>query len=227
MAISVSTTHFSFLAAGPQYNVMVPADVLLPPQLSSPLRTGLGGREFEFIPRYRDSGLDSQEFNRLADLKDRDGRQVEFYERLEPPPLWWLRWRLPGGALYTHLREEDTAARGEMTAAHISIVEDSSESGRPTILPEPPFRLAVSSWPGYQEQAKYFFERGDRTLIFQRPGFVAPGQVMQAPTSQDGGSIFLRAGTDLGLEVQVISGTQTEGRELIDLVLGSLQEGFG
>jgi hypothetical protein len=38
---------------------------------------------------------------------------------------------------------------------------------------------------------------------------------------------FLRAGTDLGLEVQVISGTQTEGRELIDMVLGSLREGLG
>jgi hypothetical protein len=94
---------FSFLVSGPAFRLLIPADFDPVPELNSPLYNGVGGRDFTFHPKQRDVPAEGYVF--LGTISDRDGRAVELFERIEPPPIWWLRWPLNAGSLYTHLRE--------------------------------------------------------------------------------------------------------------------------
>lgn len=224
MVMTEMETAFSFLASGPTFRLRLPADFDPVPELSSPLDNGRGGRSFIFIPSNRDEGVtDSVP---LGTLVDRDGRSVDLYERVAPPPLWRLRWQLRSGAVYTHLREEDGVEMAEVTVASVSIVEETT--GRtPFVLAYPPLVFAGSSRPGYQEEAIYFSSaRGDGwSVTLQRPSFMKPGTVAIAPKQNTGGLVAIKAGLDFGIELSVWAGTDRfAGEAIVAMVRGSLRE---
>jgi hypothetical protein len=164
---------FSFLAAGPRFSFEIRDEFLDLPTISTPLRNGVGGRSFDFVPTARDTVWSSSwrdECKSLGTLESGDGRNVELLQRLDPPPIWWLAWTLNTGALYTHLREEDGQGLGQVVVDSISIVEE--EAVTPFLLLEPPMTLGISARAGYQERATFLSSAESPTaaVTFQRPG---------------------------------------------------------
>ena len=210
--------RFSFMTSGPTYVLQLPPGFNEMPELSSPLLSGIGGRSFDFRPQWR--GIDTGDGVALSTtVQDRDGRNVEIYQ-MDDPLQWFLRWSLRVGVLFTHLREEDEFARIERLLQHLSIVED-ERTGLPFLLPDPPIKSAVSAHPGYQELAAFSSIDGNsRDVHLQRPGYLAAGQVVSMPEKP----AFLRAGTRLGIEVQVVSPTQTESKEILEIIIQSIKE---
>lgn len=226
MAGSMTDIRFSFLASGPRVGVLLPADFDPVPNLSSPFLNGHGGRSFDFIPAHRDVGV-GEGNSLLTTLVGKEGRTVELYERLEPPPLWWLRWPLANGAVYTHLREEDGPEMAQIEADALSIIED-APGGLPYLFADPPLVFAASSRPGYQEGASFYAPgRGAGWSVgLRRPGFLPPGRVMQLPRGDVGDEVVLRGGAKYGIEVTVTAVSDaTEGQRIVSGVLGSLDEG--
>jgi hypothetical protein len=212
---------FSFLSAGPRFVLDLPDDFETPPELSSPLtiNNGYAARSFDFVPPARDTGID--EPHRLQrTMRDRGGRTVELYERIEEPRQWYLRWILRNGFLYTHVREEDGLDKVDGIVAGLGIVE--ANASAPFLLPEPPLGRAVSGQPGYQEFASFrSVERGWGVLL-QRPGFIGPGKLMRMPESS---KVVYRAGANHGVEVTVVAGEDAAGgRELVTAVAQSLAQ---
>jgi hypothetical protein len=127
---------------------------------------------------------------------------------------WWLVWQLTDGCLTTHLREIDGIDQAKIVVASLSIVEDGSI---PFLLLDPPLRSAASARPDFVERAM-FNSLGSETVVFLRPGFLAPGKIMAFPSDD---WIQLRAGTGYGMEVQVIS---SRGRSAAEAVLFGILE---
>ncbi|MDP9203302.1 MAG: hypothetical protein M3P26_15415 [Gemmatimonadota bacterium] len=221
MDIVNRAVRFSFLTAGPMFELQLPIDFGPLPWLSSPLRNGIGGRSFDFVPTTIDQGL--QDGSVLIDvLEGRDGRFVELYERPDPPLTRWLRWQLSNGAIYTHIREVDELRMASVTATSLSIVEDPA-GGPPVIMPEAPLRVGASTRPGYQEIASFLSpSRGDGwTVVLQRPSFVPLGSQMIA----SGDPVAIRAGSSFGIEVQVLAGMdRAAGETITSALLASLAE---
>jgi hypothetical protein len=219
-------SYFSFLAGGPRFELELPAYFDALPELDSPIFNGISGRSFTFLPQGRDQSVDVDS-TFLRALVDAGGRTVEFYERVDPPQLWWLRWQLSTGALYTHLRSEDGVTMAEKTVGSISVVED-SDTGTPFLLPEAPLSLAASAAPGYQETAMYFSaERGEGwSVTLTRPGFVPAGSIAVAPTDNTGGLVVMRAGIGQGVELTVSAGRDNEAaEEVLSMAMDSLTQG--
>jgi hypothetical protein len=211
--------RFSFLTSGPTYAFDLPEDFDAVPDLSTPLSYGdLGGRSFDFVAASRDSGI-QEEHKVLGSLTSPDGYEVEISERADKDPWqWYLRWRLPIGSVYTHIREEDGVAMATPTVESLRIVQD---SGLPFLLPEGSLRRAVASRPGHQELASFFAPGREWAIEFKRPGYVPAGTVMRMPGS---GAIF-RAGASANIEVRVYAQTDNDGgRDLVDRVVGTLRE---
>ncbi len=210
-------TQFSFLTAGPTFNVTLPDDFEGMPELSSPLYIwDCGGRSYDFIPRERDDRT-REDRKLLTVLKGRDGHTVEVYERLDPPRQWYLRWILSSGSLWTHLRDEDGIDRAEPIAANLGIVEN---GGLPFLLPSGPIKRDTTTRPGYQEFANFFPRASSWTVELQRPGELGEGRVMEVP----GGMIF-RAGAGYGIDALVHGGDNAdEGRKLAEDTAASLGE---
>lgn len=224
----VDTTEvgYSFLTSGPRFRFSLPSDFDRLPFLSSPIRGANGGRSYDFVPALHDVGRSDPGHTHVSDLTDKDGRTVEVYERLEKPTLWWLRWPLQNGALYTHLREEDGLATANTVVASISVVEDPG-GGTPSVLPDPPLRRGASTRAGYQEEAIYFSsERGALWSVdLKRPGYVAQGKILQVPPEHVEGRAVFRGGAAAGLEVNVTADTdQDEGRRIAAMIIESLRE---
>jgi hypothetical protein len=222
MSTTLTAVNFSFLTSGPGYSLRLPSDFETLPELSSPVLNGHGGRSFDFVSTQRDFGLADEGVVFLRALTAKDGHTVELYQRQEPPPVWWLRWSLRNGAIYTHLREQDGAAFADVTVASVSIVEDPS-GGTPFVLLSRPLEFGASANPGFQELAIYFSaSRGAMwTVALQRPGFVSSGSVLTSSGSEPA----VRAGTRYGIDVQVTSGTSlADAQDLMSTVLGSLAE---
>lgn len=220
MAITINDVSFSFLLAGPRFGLSLPGDFDGLATLSSPLANGKGGgRSFDFIPTSRDVGINDS-VRQLSTVTDRDGRLVEVFERVGEPQQWYLRWPLFNGALYTHLRREDGVEMAAVTAQSLSVVED-AEGGTPSLLPNPPLHLGNMTWPGYQENARFYSSsRAGWSVMLRRPGFLADGQVVVSPNVE---WMVLRAGTKYGVEVQVSTPLDTtEAREVLSMILASL-----
>lgn len=213
---------FSFLTSGPFVTFSAPVDLLRPPQLSSPIVSGVGARSFDFTPSPLDAGMAdgmARDAELIDHLADRDGRAVELYAR-QDPIAWWLRWQLRGGSLATHLREEDGIERAYTAVGSISVDDDGPT---PFILLYSPLFSAVSPDPRLQEEARTF-GTGSTTVNLLRPGFVAPGNVVAATTPDWYG---LRAGTEFGMEVQVASKDSAPAAEdVMNTILESLKEGL-
>jgi hypothetical protein len=155
----------------------------------------------------------------LRIMSDRDGRSVELYRRLDPPLVWWLRWRLERGVVVTHLRAIDGIESSETVVANLSIAE---EGPTPFLLLQPPLKRFVSSFPGFQEFASVWSSDHGLVLTFVRPPFLSPGKVMSTRSDQ----VFqFRAAWDDGLEVQVSCPVDREGKDTLELILDSLREG--
>lgn len=224
MATTVVATQFSFLASGPTFLVSLPEYLDPLPEMTTPLMNGHGGRSFDFIPYERDDPQWS-ELEFLRTLHDEAGREVELYERIEPPPVWILRWKLANGIIGTHLREVDGENWADITVSSLSIVE--TDGGLPFLLPEMPLRFLSTSAPGFQEEVSFFSKaRGDGwSVTFQRPGFAQQSVIEQAPLENTGGMILLRTGLGHGVEVQVWSGLEFDtGREVIGTILSTFSE---
>jgi hypothetical protein len=209
--------RFSFLTAGPKFRLELPDDFEPLPDLSAPLMIwDQGARSFDFVARARDTG--PQEAHKtLGTLTSRDGYTVEIYERLDAPPQWYLRWILPTGSIYTHLREEDGVERAEAVVANLQIVNG---DGPPFLLPEGPLRRAVSSRPGYQELATFRSSDLSRTIECQRPGYLSRGKFMRVPESK---RAIVRAGAGSDIEITVHAGTDVQdGRKLIVAAVDTL-----
>jgi hypothetical protein len=219
--------NFSFLLTGPAFHLQIPEDFDEVPQLSSPLSNGIGERSFDYLPSSRDDGITEAVRSRGA-IQGRDGRTVELYERIDRPDaerLWWLRWNLRNGAIYTHLREEDGVNMAEVEAKSLTIVER-GPGGTPSLLPDAPLRPAVSLRPGFQELALFQSKRAPEwTLEFRRPGFIPTGKVMRAPETLVGDALYLRAGTSYGMEVAVSGSKDLAGAEqILSTAVESLRE---
>lgn len=96
--MTVEAVGFSFLTAGPGYQMELPQRFDRLPELSSPVNfyeTG-GARYVDFLPAARDSGI-TEKHRALGVLPGRDGRMVEVFERIGSPAQWYLRWPLQGG----------------------------------------------------------------------------------------------------------------------------------
>ena len=215
---------FSFLVSGPSFRLTLPAYFDPVPELNSPLYNGVGGRDFTFHPKERD--VPAEGYIDLGTLKDRDGRSVELFERIEPPPIWWLRWALTAGALYTHLREEDGVEMADTTVASVSVVE--TDNGLPFVLPYPPLAVDMVRVNGFIEEVTYFSrERGPKwSVMLRRPGFLLPGHVEVTPTANTGGGVLITAGLGAGVETAVVAGTALAGgEELVRMIVDSFAEG--
>ncbi|MEX0753613.1 MAG: hypothetical protein WD556_00650 [Actinomycetota bacterium] len=197
---NLRTATFSFLTTGPGFSFDVPEDFDLLPELSSPLLNGRGGRSFDFASTARDPGQPDNTMQ-IDTMRDRYGRPVELYWRLETPPLWWLRWHLTSGYLYSHLREEDGEEMAAITIESLDVVE--TRWGAPFLLPSEPLEIGVSTAPTFQEQATFLSTtRGPSwSVTLQRPGFTREGSVLVAPPEYMGDRVLLRAG--LGDDVEV------------------------
>jgi hypothetical protein len=217
------TISCSFLGAGPRFGFDLPDYFDQVPTLSTPLLNGLGGRSFDFVPAARDHGVPSEEGRLLRIMRGKDGHTVEVYDRPEAPPLWWLRWRLSGGYLYSHLREEDGVDKAELTAASLSIAEE-EDIATPLLLPEPPLKYGASSVPGYEESVTFVApSRGDDwSVTLQWPRSLAPGIRLTSDHSYPGDQVVIRVGMDDGIELAVLSGSdRDEGMAVEALVRGS------
>ncbi len=215
--------NFSFLTSGPGFKLQVPEDFDTTPELSSPILNGHGGRRFDYVPASRDVNPPNVELVRT--LQDRDGRLVELYFRLEPPPLWWLRWHLTSGFIYSHLREEDGEGMADVTVKSLSIVE--SPEATPVLLMDPPLGFAASAVPDYEETAVFSSPKRGPTwgITLQRPGFLKSTSIIVAPTSVTGGIVNLAAAAGFGLDVRVWSDDDVAGgKELVSMVQGSLTD---
>lgn len=217
-------TEFSFLASGPGFQVALPDYFDALPEMTTPLLNGHGGRSFDYIPydRYEPPGADA-EFLRV--LYDPNGRPVELYRRIEPPPVWMLRWSLTRGVLATHLREKDGESHADVTVASLAIVE--APNGLPFLLPESPLRFLATSAPGYHEEVSYYSKtKGDGwSITFQRPGFAGEGVILQAPPDNTDGMVALRTGLGGGVEIWVWAGYDlAAGQDTIGMVLRSFSE---
>jgi hypothetical protein len=215
-------TAFSFLTSGPKFVLQLAQDFESLPDLSSPVSNGRGGRSFDFVPSERDGGLSADEGTLIGTLTAGDGRAVELYERPERPLLWWLRWPLANGAIYTHLRKEDGLSFSDVTVASVSVVEDQS-GGTPFVLLDPPLGFGASTSPGFQERAIWFSSARSTpwSVTLQRPGFVPSGKRYVA----SGDFVSFQAGTAFGIDVQVTGSERVESQDLLDTVLASLTEG--
>lgn len=224
MATVFVAREFSFLASGPTFVVSLPEYLDSLPEMTTPLMNGHGGRSFDFIPYDRDDPPWSElMFRRM--LHDEAGREVELYKRIEPPPVWILRWKLAFGVLATHLREIDGEDWADVTVSSLSIVE--TDAGLPFLLPKMPLRFLSTSAPGFQEEVSFFSRvKGEGwSVTFQRPGFARPAVIEQAPLENTAGMIVLRTGLGHGVEVQVWSGFEFDtGREVIDTILNTFSE---
>jgi hypothetical protein len=128
MIAQTTKMRFTFLTSGPSFGVEVPAEVPSVPEVSSPILSGIGPRSFVFTPSLLAEELAqgiAQGGKFLEMLTDRDGRQVELYQRIDPPLTWWLRWPLSTGSFGTHLREEDGIERAD------TVVEPVDRGKRP------------------------------------------------------------------------------------------------
>jgi len=211
--------EFSFLTSGPKLRLSIPSELSSIPELSSPVLSGQGAREFVFEPDPRGQRLSeglARDGELLDVLSDRDGRPVELYRRQYLPLTWWLRWPLDGGTLATHVREEDGFSRIRTAIDNVSIVETSG--GPPFLLLFSPLRRIVSSFPGYQEFATTWTDEADLSLRFVRPAFISPGDTV----SDSGPQSSLRAGTSFGMEVQVSSTDMHTTESVLSLVMASL-----
>jgi hypothetical protein len=106
------------------------------------------------------------------------------------------------------------------------MVENPSD-GAPVLLLDPPLTSAASTRLGYQETATFYSTSQEQlTVTFQRPGFVAAGNVMTEPSELSGPLTLLRAGSPLGLEIQIVSDGDLDGAQaLLAVVKDSLAEG--
>ncbi len=166
--------------------------------LISPLHNGIGGRSFTFIPARWDVPLDDTD--RFDNLTGADGRLVEFHRRRDELPLWWLRWSLSRGSLFTHLREEDGTDMAARTASAVAVTED--EYGIPFVVISDPLKYAASAAPGYQERINFnHVDRDTPTgLSLSRPGFISPSDVRRTPPNPDG-LAQVRTGATHGIEI--------------------------
>ncbi|MBK5227975.1 MAG: hypothetical protein JJE05_05655 [Actinobacteria bacterium] len=212
------------MTTGPRMRAAVPPNFDQLPYLSSPLLNGRSGRSFDFVPTEKDDGPGEDSFWKDK-LEDRDGRTVEVYERPDDPILWWLRWLLPSGAIYTHLREEDGFGFVQPTVAAVSIVL--ADNGLPFILADPPLKVGASTSPGNQELISFVSSSlGEGwSITFQRPSFVTKGDFVEIPRREPGDPAVFRAGADLGVEIQVFSGQDPDaGREIARQAVETLDE---
>jgi hypothetical protein len=224
MTTVTTDVSFSFLTSGPRFRVSLPGYFDAVPEMTAPLSNGIGGRAFNFHPTNRVREITGAVY--LGTLTDHDGRTVEFHERIEPPTIWLLAWRLSSGALYTHLREEDGPGMADVTVANISVVE-APPGGLPVVLPYPPLEFAASSRAGYHEEASYFSdERGlGWGISFVRPGFTPAGKVMYAPLDEMAGEAVVRVGLGSGVEALVVTGADlAAGQETATMLLDTFTE---
>lgn len=213
---------FSFLTSGPTLRLAAPNNFMTPPQLSTPILSGVGPRSFDFTPAPFDRDLAegmARDAELVEILTDRDGKTVELYAR-QDPTAWWLRWPLSTGCLATHLREEDGEGRARTITGSLSI-DDAGPT--PFLLLSDPLARAVSADPRFQETAdSYDLLDGSTTITFMRPGFVAEGDIV---SFSEGDLVGLRAGTKFGTEVQVGSTQGLESaQDLMGAILDSLTE---
>jgi hypothetical protein len=220
--MTTESMSFSFLTSGPVFTCEVPAGLPTVPDLSSPVLSGVGGREFAYTPNPAAQELSqgmARDGELLKILTDRDGRLVELFKRFDPPTVWWLRWELSTGVIATHLRAIDGIERADIVVNSLSITEDGPT---PYLLLYPPLKRFVSLFPGYQESASVWKPDGELAIRFVRPAFLRPGKMMFASTA-DG--FYLRAGRDEGMEVQVSARVESHGRETLALLMDTLREG--
>ncbi len=222
MTTTTTKTQFSFMTSGPSFTFELPSALETTAELSSPIVSGVGARDFVFTPEPDGTELAdalAHDGELLDVLSDKDGRAVSHYRRLEPPLTWWLVWRLTDGCLTTHLREVDGIDQAKVVVASLSIVEGPA----PFLLLDPPLRPAAAARPDFVERATFSpTEAGTETIVFQRPGYVADGKVVAFPSDD---WIQLRAGTPYGMEVQVISSVDRAAAQgTLSTVLGSLTD---
>lgn len=215
-------TRFWFLTTGPRFQVSLPADFKTPGHLTTPVSNGVGARSLIFMPADADPGVEG--LARLIDMGvDRDGRPVQFYERLDPPLTWWLRWPLVNGALGTHVREEDGLGSARTVIANVSLVQERLDEP-PFVLLYPPLRTVVSSRPGYQEVGTFVSQREEWSVSLYRPGFLREGQMVVMPEWEVANRSLVRAGATAGIEVLVGGPDLAACRALAGEVAESLKE---
>jgi hypothetical protein len=225
--VETAFASFSFLTAGPTFRFDLPADFALIPTISTPIINGVGGRLVDFVPSERDSvwrGDWLGENSYLGELTGDDGRKADLYRRIESPPLWWLRWTLEAGGLYTHLREEDGEGMGQLELDSLSILE--TDDAAPFLILKPPLARAVSTRPGYAERATFFDSAIAPTtsVTMQRPSFVNEGVTLAMPDQQRWEPATLRVGTSLDLEIQVRAANLDAAEALIEMVMPSITD---
>lgn len=221
-----TSVSFSFLTSGPRFQAQLPDPFQAIPELNSPLSNGHGDRAFTFVPAQQDHGIRSDNTVLLRTIRGGDGRSVELFKRLTTPPLWWLRWPLPTGAVYTHLREEDGEGYAEVTAAALSIAV-AEGTGLPFLTYDKPLAFAASTVPDYQEGAAFFSrEEIGPPVRLLRPGFLRKGQTMTAP-SGSGQEAMVRAGAGDGIEVQATGDDERRTRDMVDAIAASVKVSGG
>lgn len=221
MTDTVKVARFSLLTAGPGVTVHLPTDFDEMPELSSPVANPNGARSVDFLPFARDF-TDLEGYSLSRTLVDAFGREVHVYRWPFEPAQWFLRWPLSSGSVWTHLREEDGEAMADLIVGSLTVIEE-EDTHLPFVLVEAPLRRAVSSRPGYQEFASFFTPvRPEWSVTFLRPSYLSEGEIVVKP---DGRQAVVRAGCPLGLEVQVVAGSDTEAaRSVAESICASVVE---
>lgn len=210
--------EFSFLTSGPTFQASVPDILDRRAQLSSPILSGAGPRTFTYSPGvYGDELISGMRRDGVPidTIQDRSGHQVEILRRPNDPPIWWMLWAFPHGALSTHLRGIDGGPdRAVAIAGATEVIE---QSGHAYMFLYEPLMTAVSSRPGYQDEAALWSSDTSMGLTFVRPGFLSPGRMVSDETA---GATRIRLGASGGLEIQVSSQTTLEEARSIAADIG-------
>lgn len=151
---------------------------------------------------------------------DRDGRAVEIHEQADDPvEVWWLRWPLETGVLYTHLRaEEDGLEYADTILESLSVVE---ESDTVFLFPDPPLRVAAAAQPGYAEAASFVSALQPWGVTLRRPGFLAEGTAIVSQTLDPP---VVRGGGTSGIEIVVTAADVPTAQDVLQVAMESLEE---
>lgn len=198
-----------FLTSGPPLSLSIPASLFPTPILSSPISIHREGRSYTYTPIEIADRFATPDFEQLAQVEGRDGREIAVYFRVEAPAIWFLEWELDTGLLVTHVREEDGGeSAAVVVASSLEVVEE--PDGLVTLLPERPLARAASRRPGYSETIVFVDDPNTlgRALELRRPGS------MQANVTRAEPPHGMRMGTELGVDL-ITSGFTLEDAESI------------
>lgn len=201
--IALRETVVSFLTTGPSFQVKIPGSMLPLPELSSSIDIlgTMTGRKCVFIPSPLDTPPDPEDWELLGYLQGPSPYRAELWLPKEKHQ-WWLRWPLPHGAMYMHIRPEDTIEAAYLAAERLDIVN--ADEGAPFVLPQHPLKALVTRASRRSEVITFFQLEGSDVIgmvRLMRPGRLLPRAESIKPAGPNSDLVLRGASGNVDVEV--------------------------